>query len=210
MRAAIYVRVSTSEQTVEPQLVALHEYAERRGLAVLETYQDEGVSGAKTHRPALDRLLRDARRRRFDLVVVVKLDRLARSVRHLCNITAELEALGVDLAVLDQGIDTSTPSGRLLFHTLAAVAEFERDLIKERTLAGLRAARRRGRRLGRPRAQVDRLELIRGLRRGDSVSALARHLGVARSTVRRFVAEELGVAEKVSPSGAESSVTTRG
>jgi DNA invertase Pin-like site-specific DNA recombinase len=206
-RVGFYVRVSTSEQTVEPQLFALRAYAEARKLEISTECVDHGVSGARDRRPALDRLLADARRRRFDVLAVTKLDRLARSVRHLTSLAAELEALDVDLVVLDQAIDTSTPAGRLLFHVLGSIAEFERDLIRERTAAGMRAARRRGARIGRPEAAVDRLALVRGIRTGASVSALSRHLGVARSTVRKLVADE--VAKKVAVSEPKTAKVAR-
>jgi len=189
-RAALYARVSTQEQSVDPQLDALREYARARGFELVEEFVDHGVSGAKDRRPALDRLLKDAKRRRFDLVACVKLDRLARSVRHLVTLTAEFEALGIGLVVLDQAIDTTTPSGRLLFHVLGAIAEFERDLIRDRTRAGMRAAQRRGKRIGRPRVRVDRDRLLRGIRTGTSISQLARQLGVSRATVRGLVASE--------------------
>ena len=153
MRIALYARVSTADQHPEIQLHALREYARARGLEAIEEFVDQGVSGAKDRRPALDQLLKDAQRRRFDLVACVKLDRLARSVRHLTTLAAEFEALGIGLVVLDQAIDTTTPSGRLLFHVLGAIAEFERDLIRERTAAGMRAARRRGKRIGRAGAR---------------------------------------------------------
>lgn len=189
MRAAVYCRVSTTEQTCAPQLDALRGYATARGLEVVEEYVDEGVSGAKDRRPALDRLMADARRRRFDVLVVVKLDRLARSVRHLTAVGAELEALGVGLVVLDQAIDTTTPSGRLLFHVLASIAEFERDLIGERTRQGMAAARRRGKRFGPEKAirgsacfTVERM-----LERGASQAAIARALGCSAATVSRHV-----------------------
>jgi DNA invertase Pin-like site-specific DNA recombinase len=188
-RIAIYCRVSTQEQTVEPQLFALRQYAEARGLEVACEYVDHGVSGAKDRRPALNRLLADARRRGFDILACVKLDRLARSVRHLTGMAAELEALGVDLVVLDQSIDTSTPSGRFLFHTLSAVAELERDLIRERVLAGIAAAKRRGARLGRPSAlsheATERLARMRAA--GRSIREIATTLGVGRSTVAREI-----------------------
>ena len=143
-RIALYARVSTGEQTVAPQLDVLREYAERRGFENVEVYEDPAMSGARARRPGLDRLMKDARRRRIDAIAVVRLDRLGRSIRHLLNLAAELDALGVDLMVTDQGIDTSTPAGRLLFNVLAAIGEFERDLIRERTLAGVAAAKRRG------------------------------------------------------------------
>ena len=115
----------------------------------------------------------------------MKLDRLARSVRHLTTLAGEFEALGVGLVVLDQAIDTTTPSGRLLFNVLGSIAEFERDLIRERTVAGIRAARRRGKRIGRPRVHVPRERARALLRDGKSVSSVARELGVARSTLQR-------------------------
>jgi DNA invertase Pin-like site-specific DNA recombinase len=206
-RIGIYARVSTSEQHTEPQLHALRGYAEARGLEIAAEYVDHGVSGAKDRRPALDRLLADARRRRFDVLGCTKLDRLARSVHHLTSLGRELEALGIDLVVLDQSIDTSTPAGRLLFHVLGSIAEFERDLIRERTAAGMRAAKRRGARIGRPEATVDRLALIQGIRSGATVAALARQLGVARSTVRRLVTDE--VAKKVAVSERKTAAVAR-
>ena len=177
------------DQTPEPQVDALRGYARSRDLQVAVEYVDHGVSGARGRRPALDQLMGDARRRRFDVLAVVKLDRLARSVRHLTSLAAELEALGIDLIVLDQAIDTTTPSGKLLFHVLAAMAEFERDLIRERTRAGLAAARRRGRRIGRPRVHVPRSRALALLEQGRSVAAVARELGVSRTTLRRVLKE---------------------
>jgi DNA invertase Pin-like site-specific DNA recombinase len=206
MSIALYARVSTSDQHPEIQLHALRQYAAARG-AKAEEYVDAGVSGAKDRRPALDRLMADARRRRVSAVVVAKLDRLARSVRHLTTLAAELAALGVDLVVLDQSIDTGTPSGRLLFHVLGSIAEFERDLIRERTAAGMRAARRRGKRIGRPEIVIDRMTLLRGVREGATVSVLARRLGVSRGTVRKLLAGE--VAERVSGVVAENRATAR-
>jgi DNA invertase Pin-like site-specific DNA recombinase len=185
MRVALYVRVSTSDQTVEPQLHALRAYATARRLEVVEEYVDHGISGAKDRRPALDEMVAKAKRRAFDAVAVVKLDRLARSTRHLTQLAAELEALGVDLIVTDQGIDTSTPAGRLLFNVLAAIGEFELDLIRERTRAGLRAARRRGKRLGRPRVHVPLEAALGRLEAGEALGAVARELGCSRATLHR-------------------------
>ena len=133
----------------------LRAFAEARGWVITE-YTDHGVSGARTSRPALDALLAAARARRIDVVLTTKLDRLARSTRHLVGLAAELEALGVELVVTDQAIDTTTPAGRLMFHVLSAIAEFERDLIRERVVAGIRRARSQGRHVGRPaKYQVD-------------------------------------------------------
>jgi DNA invertase Pin-like site-specific DNA recombinase len=142
-------------------------------------FVDHGVSGAKERRPQLDALLAAVRRRKFDLVLVTKLDRLARSTHHLVTLAGELEALGVDLVALDQAIDTTTPSGRLLFHMLAAIAEFERDLIVDRVRAGLARARAQGKRLGRPRihhVDVTRAAELRA--QGHSWRVTARLLGV--------------------------------
>ena len=188
MRAALYARVSTADQRPEVQVAQLREYASRRGLEAVE-YVDAGISGSRARRPALDRLLAAVHRREVDAVVVTKLDRLARSVRHLCELAADLEARGVALIVLDQGIDTSTPSGRFLFHTLAAVAELERELIRERTRSGLAAARRRGATIGRPRrlSDVDCARVHRLRASGRSLGEIARVLGVSKSTVGREI-----------------------
>ena len=160
-------------------------------MEVAGEYLDEGISGAKDRRPALDRLVADARRRAFDVVACVKLDRLARSVHHLTSLAREFEALGFDLVVLDQAIDTSTPAGRLLFHVLGSIAEFERDLIRERTVAGMRAAKKRGARIGRPQADLDRVVLVREIRSGVSVSELARRFSVSRATIRKVLSGQV-------------------
>jgi DNA invertase Pin-like site-specific DNA recombinase len=183
-RAALYARVSTTSQAAENQLLALRAFARARGWGVTE-FVDPGVSGAKEKRPALDAMLAAVRARQVDIVVAVKLDRLARSVHHLVAMVREFEVLGVDLVVLDQAIDTTTPSGRLLFHVLASVAEFERDLIRDRVLAGLKRARAQGQRLGRPTVPFDRARAGRLLAEGRSVRAVARLLGVSRMTVAR-------------------------
>lgn len=185
-RAALYCRVSTAGQTVEPQRLQLDSYAAARGLEVVEVYADEAVSGATARRPALDRMMADARRRRFDVVVVAKLDRIGRSLLNLLELLGELEQLGVDFASVDDALDTRTAAGRLFFQIRAAFAEYERALIRERTRAGLAAARRRGVRLGRrpvldakARARVHRLH-----RTGKhSVRRIAELVGVSKSAV---------------------------
>ena len=149
MRCAIYARVSTLDQHVENQLTELRSYVERRDWTAVE-YVDRGVSGAKDRRPALDDLLKAARRRRFDVLVCWRLDRLGRNLRHLILLLDELQALGIAFVTLGEGIDTSTPAGRLQLHVLSAIAEFERERVRERVLAGLARARAQGRRLGRP------------------------------------------------------------
>ncbi len=202
MRVALYARVSTSDQTTAPQLDALHGYAEARRLEIVEEYIDHGVSGSKDRRPALDEMLAKAKRRAFDAIAVVKLDRLARSTRHLTQLAGELEALGVDLIVVDQGIDTSTPAGRLLFNVLAAIGEFELDLIRERVEAGVKSAKRRGVRFGRPRLLDDQQRArIRRLRAsGSSLRSIARLMGVSKS----LVAKELAVSTNSTSASAEA------
>jgi DNA invertase Pin-like site-specific DNA recombinase len=192
LRVGLYARVSTTDQEPENQLAVLRAFAEARGWAVTE-YTDHGVSGGRTSRPALDALLAAARARRLDVVLTTKLDRLARSTRHLVGLAAELEALGVDLVVTDQAIDTTTPAGRLLFHVLAAIAEFERDLIRERVIAGMRRARAQGRRVGRPRKYwVDPTAAQALLTAGTSLRGVARQLSVHPSAVRRALGRGAG------------------
>jgi DNA invertase Pin-like site-specific DNA recombinase len=180
--------VSTPDQDPDVQLQPLREHAARRGWEAID-FTDRGVSGRRASRPGLDALLATARRRQVDIVVVVKLDRLARSVRHLTLLAAELEALGIQLVVLDQQLDTSTPSGRLLFTVLSAIAEFEADLVRERTIAGLAAARRRGRNPGRPTklnpAAVQRAKRLAAT--GNSIRAIAEMLGCSPVTALRAV-----------------------
>ena len=190
MRMALYARCSTQDQSLDLQLDALRDYAGARSLDVVEEYLDEGVSGAKARRPALDRLLADAHRRRFDAVLVWKLDRLGRSLSHLIRLVEDLGAVGVDLVSLDDpGLDTTSPHGRLLFQIRRAVAEFERSLIRERTKAGVAAACRRGRRLGRPRAYFNEDRAKELLGQGTPTASVARQLGVSRTTLRRRLAE---------------------
>jgi len=187
-RAALYARVSTlTGQNPEMQLAELREYASRRGWAIADEYVDRGISGAKESRPALNRLMRDAHRRRFDAVVVWKLDRFARSLKQLVNALAEMEALGVAFVSLRDNLDLSTPSGRLMFQIIGAMAEFERALIQERVRAGLRHARANGKRLGRPGVNVE-AKRIRELRaQGASLRTIARQLGVGLGTVHRAI-----------------------
>ena len=198
-RIAVYARVSTTEQNLEPQVHALRRYAHDRGAEAVE-FTDHGVSGAKDSRPALDAMMSEVRRRRVSAVVVTKLDRLARSVRHLTSLAAEFEALGCSLVVVEQAIDTATPAGRLLFNVLGSIAEFERDLIRDRVRAGQAAAKRRGVKFGRPEVVVGRQsrERIRRLREaGQTLEAIARMVGVSRRTVSRVLARRGSQAEGV-------------
>jgi DNA invertase Pin-like site-specific DNA recombinase len=173
MNAAIYARVSTFDQEPENQLQELRRYAAVRGWTAVE-YVDRGVSGAKDKRPALDTLVRDAKRRRFDVLVCWRLDRLGRNLKHLITLLEELQSLGVAFVSLAEGIDATTPAGKLQMHILGAIAEFERARIAERVRAGLQRARAQGRRLGRPFATIpiDRLHAIQGMTIREAASAL--------------------------------------
>jgi DNA invertase Pin-like site-specific DNA recombinase len=186
-RAALYMRVSTkgNGQTTETQALALQEYAQRRGFEITGEYRDEGISGSKDSRPSLDRLMKDARSRKFDVVVVARFDRFARSVSHLLRALEEFSHLGVDFVSVSEAIDTSTPMGRMVFTVLGAVAELERNLIKERVHMGISRARKQGKALGRPKIQVDPLQ-VAGLRsRGRSWNQIARELGIGKGTAQR-------------------------
>src|SRR5579862_7531141 len=162
-KVAIYARVSTANhgQDVSLQTRELEEYCQRRGLEIVGKYIDAGVSGTKDSRPELNRLMADAKQRRFDAVCVWKLDRFGRSLRHLVNALADLESLGVSFISIKDNLDLSTPSGRLMFQIIGAMAEFERSLIQERVKAGLRNARAKGKTLGRPRVVVDVAQMVR-------------------------------------------------
>ena len=183
MRAAIYARVSTFDQEPENQLQELHRYVEARAWSAVD-YVDRGVSGAKDRRPALDRLLAEARRRRFDVVVVWRLDRLGRNLRHLITMLEEFAALGIAFVSLNEGIDATTPAGKLQMHILGAIAEFERARIAERVKAGLQRARAQGKRLGRPKSVLpfERLATVACL----SLTEAAASLGISRATMKRW------------------------
>ena len=184
LRAAIYARVSTSEQTVENQRLDLHRFIEARGWDLTKEYLDAGISGSKESRPALDVLLKDARRRRFDVLVVAKLDRLGRSLKHLVGLLDELQVLGIAFVSLGEGIDCTTPAGKLQMHILAAIAEFERGRIIERVRSGMARAKAQGQKFGRPCKRVTEADL-------DSVSTLsvrnaAAQLGISKSLVAKL------------------------
>lgn len=188
MRIAIYARVSTNDhQDPEMQLRELREYAGHRKLAIVQEYVDTGISGSQESRPQLNQLKTDARRRKFDAVLVWKLDRYARSSKQLINDLAEFEALGVAFISLRDNLDLSTPQGRLMFQIIGAMAEFERSLIQERVRAGLQNAKAKGQKLGRPRAAVN-VQAIRKLReKGVSWRGIEKKTGVSRSVAMRAV-----------------------
>src|SRR6266849_780257 len=184
VNAALYARVSTKvgSQNPDMQLRELREYCTRRGWAVAGEYVDEGVSGSKKQRPGLDRLLAECRKRRVDAVVVYRYDRFARSLRQLVDALEEFRALGIDFVSLHEGVDTSTPNGRLVFGIFASIAEFERELIRDRVRSGLAAAKAKGKRIGRPRKVVDGAKIARLRASGASWRTIARRLGVSVGT----------------------------
>ena len=185
IRAAVYARVSTLDQEPENQLAELRRYVRARSWPAAVEYVDRGVSGSKDRRPSLDRLVRDATRRGFDVLVVWRLDRLGRNLRHLVTLLDELHAIGVSFVSLGEGIDCTTPAGRLQLHVLAALAEFERRRIAERVAAGLARARRNGTRLGRPEKHVP--ERVLAPVRGLSVRQAGERLGVSKTTAQRWL-----------------------
>src|ERR1019366_6452839 len=182
-RVVLYSRVSTNNgQDPEVQSREIREYCERRGWKLADEYVDVGISGAKERRPELDRLIADAHRRKFDVVIVWRFDRFARSVSHLLRALETFKALGIEFVSLSEQVDTTTPTGKLVFTVLGAVAELERCLIAERVRAGLRNARAKGRRLGRPRSGVDAMEIKRLRAQGASWRAVGAALGVSAAT----------------------------
>ena len=192
IRAAIYARVSTigNGQSPEMQLRELREYCERRGWQIAGEYVDVGVSGSKERRPQLDRLLANCRKRKADALVVYRYDRFARSLRQLVNALAEFDALGIQFVSLHEGVDTSTPNGRLVFGIFASIAEFERELIRDRVRSGIATARAKGRKLGRPRRVVDCLRIATLRVQGRSVREIADELGYSRSLVHKTLAND--------------------
>jgi putative DNA-invertase from lambdoid prophage Rac len=190
---AIYARVSTSDQNCESQLRELREYIARRGWIISAEYMDTGWSGAKASRPELDRLMKDAALRRFDAVLVWKLDRFGRSVRNCLDGIESLRAHGVRFLAVSQNIDTdeSNPTARLLLHILASVAEFERELIRERVRAGIKSAKHKGKQLGRKRVVFDRSKAIAMHQAGTSIREIAAQLGVGVGTIHRTCSKNL-------------------
>ena len=186
MRVALYARVRTMNgQHADMQLAELREYVARRQWQTVGEFVDEGVSGARERRPALDRLWSECRKRRVDAVVVYRYDRFARSLRQLVNALEEFRALGIDFVSLHEGVDTSTPNGRLVFGIFASIAEFERELIRSRVRSGLAVARARGKRLGRPRTVVDAAQVVRLRAAGASWREVSAQMGIGVGTACR-------------------------
>jgi DNA invertase Pin-like site-specific DNA recombinase len=186
-RAAIYARVSTTNhgQDVSMQTRDLEQFSQARGWRLVDSYLDLGISGSKDKRPQLDRLMADAHKRRFDIVIVWRFDRFARSVSHLLRALETFNALGVAFISLSENVDTTTPTGKMIFTVLGAVAELERSLIVERVRAGLRNARAKGKTLGRPRKIVDPGKITALRAQGLSLRAIASELGVGLATLHR-------------------------
>jgi DNA invertase Pin-like site-specific DNA recombinase len=189
-RAALYCRVSTVDQHPETQLLDLRLFAAQRGLQIVETYTDHGVSGTKARRPALDKMMEDARRHRFDALIVWSCDRLARSTKHLLQVLDELNGFGIQFLSQREAIDTDGALGRAIIVIVSAIAELERSLIVERVRAGMRRAKLEGRRIGRAPLQVNRALLLRDRERGLSLNQLAGTHRISKASVCRVLKEE--------------------
>lgn len=184
-RVALYARVSTTDQSSESQLLDLRRYVRERGWKIFKEYVDEGISGTKDSRPALDDLMNDAKKRRFDVVLVWRFDRFARSTQHLMGALDDFQNLGIDFISYQENIDTSSSLGKAIFTIISAVAQLERDIISERVKAGLRRARENGKTLGRPRVNLPVQAIRRRRRRGETVEQIAGSYGTSVCTVYR-------------------------
>ena len=195
-RAALYLRVSTLDQHPETQLHDLRQMAAQRGLEIVREYTDK-ISGTKSRRPGLDELLHDARRGRFDVVLVWAFDRMARSVKHLLEVLDELNHLQIEFISFRENIDTSGPIGRALIVIIGAIAELERNLIVERVRAGMRRAKLEGRHIGRQPLDIDRGAVLRHRDHGQSLTQIAKTFNVSRATVCRIIKEQRQLAPAI-------------
>jgi DNA invertase Pin-like site-specific DNA recombinase len=186
-RAALYARVSTLDQHPETQAIELRQFARQRGYEIVHEYTDHGVSGTKVRRPALDQLLKDANRHKFDAVLVWSSDRLARSTKHFLQVLDDLNELGIQFLSQREAIDTDGPLGRAIIVIISAIAELERSLIVERVRAGMRRAKLEGRRIGRTPLDVDHAALVKDRLSGMSLTIVAKKHGLSRASVVRFV-----------------------
>lgn len=195
-RVALYLRVSTGEQTTENQRRELEAVARHRGWEIVHVYEDAGISGAKGRekRPAFDRMLRDAVRGRYDILAAWAVDRLGRSLQDLVSSLGELRAAGVDLFLHQQAVDTTTPSGRAMFQMLGVFAEFERSMIQERVKVGLKRARAKGKTLGRPKLHTDEEGIREAVRGGLSIRKTAERFGVSAAKVQRVLGAQVEAA----------------
>ena len=188
-RIAIYARVSTTDQSTDSQLLDLRRYTRERGWQIFNEYCDNGISGTKDSRPALNEMMNDAKKRRFDVVLVWRFDRFARSTKHLILALEEFRNLGIDFVSYQENIDTSSPLGSAIFTIISAVAQLERDIIAERVKAGLRRAKENGKKLGRPIAEVSKGEIYRLHSHGLSLRQIATQLDISKSTVARYLTQ---------------------
>lgn len=200
LRAALYLRVSTLDQHPETQVHDLRSMAAQRQLQIVKEYVDHGISGTRARRPGLDEMMRDARRGRFDIVLVWACDRVARSVKHFLDVLDELNHLNIQFVSFRENIDTSGPLGRAIVVIVGAIAELERSLIVERVKAGMRRARLEGRHIGRRPLDIDRKAVIRERMTGRSLGQIAKAFHVSRASVARIIKEEQeAVSKGVSP-----------
>jgi DNA invertase Pin-like site-specific DNA recombinase len=198
-RAALYCRVSTIDQHPETQLIDLRQFAANKGFQIVGEYTDHGYCGARARRPGLDRMMDDARRHRFDVVVVWSCDRLARSTKHLLQVLDELNGFGIQFLSQREAIDTDGPLGRAIIVIISAIAELERSLIIERVRAGMRRARLEGRQIGRARLDLDRAQVIQDRRSGMSLTQVAKKHGISRASVCRLMKEASSTPETSVP-----------
>jgi DNA invertase Pin-like site-specific DNA recombinase len=191
IKCAIYLRVSTKNQDTDNQLLPLKEFANRCGYEVVEIYEDKGISGAKNSRPSLDKMMMDARRRKFSMILSWSIDRVGRNMSHLCGFVDEMNQLGVNLYFHQSAIDTSTSVGKMFFQIIGSIAEFEREMIRERVIAGLDKCRQKGIKLGRPSQMNEGLiNAIRILKdKGVGVRETCRQLGIGTASYYKVVRE---------------------
>ena len=191
-RAAVYVRVSTVDQHPETQLCDLRQNAAQRGLQIVQEYVDHGFCGARARRPALDRMMEDARRHKFDVLLVWSCDRLARNTKHLLQTLDELNGMGISFLSQREAIDTEGPLGRAIIVIVSAMAELERCIIIERVRAGMRRARLEGRQIGRSRLDMNREQIVHDRRSGMSLTQVAKRHNISRASVCRLMKEANG------------------
>jgi len=184
-KVAVYVRVSTKDQSVDMQLNDLERYSRERGLNVFKVYEDSGISGTKETRPALSELMSDAKKKKFDMVLVWRFDRFARSTKHLVNSLHEFRHLGIDFISFQENIDTSSPLGEAIFTIISAMSTLERDIIAERVKGGLRKARDKGKRLGRPKSKIDISRLIEYRKQNMSIRRIAVEMSLSKGTIEK-------------------------
>ncbi len=184
-RVGLYMRVSTKDQSCDMQLSDLERYSKERGFSIFKVYKDNGVSGTKESRPALSELMNDAKKRKFDIVLVWRFDRFARSTKHLVNALYEFRNLGIDFISYQENIDTSSPLGEAVFTIISAMAKLERDIIAERVKGGLRRAQANGKRLGRPKSDVNTDKIVEYRRQKKSIRQIARELNLTNNLVFR-------------------------